>query len=144
MQRNLLIILSFFLSFTLFSQNLDCENFREGEFIIQSNNPVPLEYKVTRTGMNQIEEIIKIPQEIIDSGFLVQPGYGIINWIDDCTYILMYDPSIRPLTETEKMVNESGGVTVNIVNIESTCCNFKSVSSINGEEYVIEGVMCKL
>ncbi len=94
--------------------------------------------------MNQIEEIIKIPQEIIDSGFLVQPGYGIINWIDDCTYILMYDPSIRPLTETEKMVNESGGVTVNIVNIESTCCNFKSVSSINGEEYVIEGVMCKL
>ncbi len=93
--------------------------------------------------MNQIEEIIKIPQEIVDSGYLVQPGYGIIKWIDECSYHLMYDPSIRPLTETERMVNENGGVTVKIVSIDSTCCSFQSVSSVNGEEYLIEGIMCK-
>ncbi len=140
---NLLIFLSLLFSFSLFCQNLECKDFRNGEFIVQSNNPVPIEYKVTRNGNNQVEEIIEIPQEIVDLGFIIQPSYGILKWIDDCNYHLMYDPSIRPLTESEKMVNESGGVTVNIENIESNCSNFRSVSSVNGNEYVIEGIMCK-
>lgn len=126
-----------------FSQNLKCSDFKNGTFIVSISEPIQINWKIVREGNNQTELVTKLPQELIDSGYPTDPQYGIINWIDDCNYRLTYDDSKSELSESQKMINDLGGVLTELIRIEENCFYYKSTLKYKDGEQILNGILCK-
>lgn len=126
-----------------FGQNLKCEDFKNGTFKIEIEIPMKMKGKLTRSGNEQNEVFTEIPDELKDLGLLNKTVYGKIEWIDDCSYRLIYDESKGELSESQKMVNSFGGILTELIKIEGNCFHYKSSVKFNGNEQVINGIICK-
>ena len=85
----------------------------------------------------------ELPIELKDLGYPTAPQYGIITWIDDCTYRLTYDESKAELTDTQKLINSLGGVLTEMTKIEENCFYYKSTLKYEGGEQITIGKLCK-
>jgi len=141
--RKTLIIVGILCSMTTIGQELDCSEFRNGVFFAEVNEPFKAKWKITRTGNEQVEEVIEIPKEVKDMGYPVKPHFELIEWIDNCSYKLKYDESKAVLSESQKVINENGGVLSTITKIEGNCYYYTSTLLINGTEQIINGIICK-
>lgn len=126
-----------------FSQDLTCEDFREGIFIADTREVKGLKWKVIRKGNQQIEQAIEIPETLEKENYTKEVLYEIIEWIDDCTYSLKYDDSKFELNAYQKFINDNGGVINQITKIEGNCFYYVSTLKVNGQEQIIEGKLCK-
>ena len=139
-----LIVLSFFLtSLCSFGQDLSCEDFKEGTFVAKMTEPIQADWKIVREGNSQTEFPSKLPDELKETDFPMDPQHGIIEWIDDCTYRLTYDSTKSELTDMQKMVNSLGGFINEMIKIEGNCFYYKSTLKYEGGQQSIEGKFCK-
>lgn len=135
-----LILLSLTLTmFQSFGQELSCKDFHEGTFIAEVTEPVKATWKILRVGNSQAE----FAMESIGSELPVRATFGIIEWIDECTYNLKYDPTKSELLEEQKMINKLGGFDTEMVKIEGNCIHFKTTLKFNEHERSIRGKFCK-
>lgn len=121
-----------FASLTSCSQKLDCTGVQEGNFIIPNDTEGTTPYKITRNGDVQKE---------INKGIVT--SYSKIQWLNDCSYILLYDENKISLTDFQKKINSVGGIVVEVTKVEGNC--FYYTSNIKGDppSERIDGVMCK-
>lgn len=124
------------------AQELNCKDFRNGVYYAEILEPFSAKWKVTREGNQQIEEVIEIPEEAKNAGYPMHPQYEDIEWIDDCTYRLKYDSTKFELSQSQKMINDNGGVLTKIVKIENNCYYYISTLAIDGKEKTMEGKLC--
>lgn len=136
-----LLILSC-ISTNVFGQEMDCNTLKEGVYYAEVLKPFHIEWKVTRSGNQQIEEVIKLPDEAKKAGYPTTPQHEIIEWINDCTYLLKYDETKFELSTTQKAINENGGALNRIVKVEGDCHYYISTITINGRETSMEGKLC--
>jgi hypothetical protein len=142
MRTNLLLLAFSLLSISaIIAQDYTCNDFREGAFFIAAGEIIPENVVIHRTGNTQIETAYTFENNVQKKSD--DEIVGKIQWIDDCTYKLVYDESKMTLSSTQKLINEGGGIIVELVKIEGHCFYFKSTSTINGEEYLFEDKMCK-
>lgn len=133
----LLLLLTFMTaSLNCFSQDLTCKDFHEGVFYADSEQLDKLKWIIIRSGNHQTEKVIEnhISQE-------AKSLHEIIEWIDDCTYTLKYDPTFG-LSIYEKFVNDCGGVLNRIIKIEGNCYTYTSTISYDGIDEAFQGKIC--
>lgn len=142
MRKTLLIIFTL-IGIISFGQELTCKDFKIGTFNVEVLEPVKIEWRIIREGNQQTELITEIPEEYKDLGYPTDPHYANIKWLDDCTYILTYDGFKAELTESQKFINNAGGVMTELIKIEGKCFYYKSTMIVDEGDYVIEGKLCK-
>lgn len=126
----------------VYAQKLDCEAYKKGVFYGEVAEPFKIKWKVTRTDSQQIEEVIDLPKEAKEIGYSVNPQYEIIEWIDECTYRLMYDGEKFELSETQMLINQNGGALTKIIKVEDNCYYYVSTILIGDNETSMEGKLC--
>ncbi|MFX0558693.1 hypothetical protein ACOCEA_17985, partial [Maribacter sp. CXY002] len=155
---NLIILFVLLYSFAGCSQNLECKDFKKGNFYIPNKmddlNEFTVSFKdsvyqfmpeidstITRTVQVRSENTQIEWANGIDQG---KPKYELIEWIDDCTYRLKYDESNQELDETEKWINDNNGIVVSKIRIENNCMLFNAVLTSNeGQVISQKGLICK-
>jgi len=125
-----------------FGQELDCKDFTSGTFVVNVEEPIPVEWKIIRDGNTQKEIIEELPEQLKGTDYPTTQ-YANIEWIDACSYRLTYDDSKIALTETQKYINQVGGVLAEVIKIEGNCFFYKSTMSVEGKELRIDGKMCR-
>lgn len=118
---------------SVFTQSLSCNDFKEGNFYIETQEGQVRTYDVYRDGDSQIEYASSGEGENV---------YIDIEWIDDCTYRLTFDPNAQ-LSETERFINDVGGALVEMTKIEGNCFFYRSTIVVLGEDVIINGKICK-
>ncbi len=108
MKEKLKYLFLFAYSF-LFSQSLICDDFKEGEFIV--------EYTLFNASF-ELERKDNIDISKSKNGDVI---YGNIEWVNECDYIIKYDSIKMNLNEQMKKLNERGGLLVEFVKIEDSC-----------------------
>ncbi|MGM5470453.1 hypothetical protein ACS386_09255 [Flavobacteriaceae bacterium LMO-SS05] len=142
--RNTILIIFGLIGINTFGQELSCNDFKNGIFKTIIEEPMRIEIQLVREGDSQIEKIVNAPQELIDMGYPTdKKNYGTIQWIDDCSYILIYDETNTELTESQKLVNNGGGLLTEFVKIEGKCFYYKSSIKNDPNGLVVEGKYCK-
>ena len=141
MKKLFLVIISVF-SIDLYGQDLNCEDFKNGTFKAIIKAPFKMEWEIIRKGDTQTELIEKQPDYNFDME-LPKKQYGLIEWIDDCTYILRYDETKIALTDQQKLVNAANGVLTELIKIEGNCFWYKATLEYQGQTQRIEGKLCK-
>ena len=117
------------------AQDLSCSDFKSGIFVLSSENVSPFNYKVIRNDSSQIEIELDSESEKI--------SYQIIEWIDDCNYIMKFDDSKMELDYTHKLINELGGMLIKKEKIERNCFFYQSSIKGNGIDIKVNGKICK-
>nr|WP_321235294.1 hypothetical protein [uncultured Psychroserpens sp.] len=141
---NKIILLIFtFTTINGFTQDLTCEDFKEGTFIGTTPQLPGVEWKIIRTEKNQSESLTKIPQKYIDIGMPLDTLHAKIERIDKCAYRFTYDETKMKLAEYQKKMNDTGGILVEMEKIEGKCFYYVSKSIIDNKEIIIEGKLCK-
>ncbi len=140
--KKTLIIIGILCSINAIGQELDCSDLKTGVFFAEINEPIKVKWKITRTENKQIEEIIEIPDEIKEMGYPMDPQYELIEWKNNCTYLLKYDETKSELTESQKVINDNGGALTTITSIDRNCYYYSSTITINGQEQKLEGKVC--
>ena len=135
-------LLLLLLSLSAHGQDLKCGDFKHGVYYAEVLEPIPIKWKITRNGNQQIEEVIELPEEAKKAGYPTNPQYEIIEWIDDCSYRLKYDETKFELSQSQKMINDNGGTLTRIVKVEGNCHYYISTLTINGQEQTMEGKLC--
>ncbi|MCK0110488.1 hypothetical protein MWU58_14410 [Flavobacteriaceae bacterium S0825] len=138
-----ILIMIILISANSHSQQLTCENFKNGTFIIPADETLPISIRVERNGNNQTEIILN--PEVIDAEDLElrKTFFEIIEWIDDCSYRITYNETKMTLDEHQKFVNENGGLLVEMVKIEGSCFYYMSSIDVDGEVVSVNGKLCK-
>jgi hypothetical protein len=142
--KKLIALALLFIQATIIGQDLKCEDFLEGEFISTTPQFPGVEWKLTRTKTTQTEWSLTVPQKYLDLGYPLDTLYAKINWIDSCSYNIIYDGSKMELDENTKAMNKAGGISVGIEKIEGRCYFYESKTSVNGNEMTIKGKICKI
>lgn len=123
------------------AQDLTCKDFRKGTFIVNTKSPETT-IKIVRNGNEQVENLIKASEEYIETN-PTEVVHAKLNWINDCSYHLLYDSAKMKLGEVEKYINDNGGVLVEVTKIEGQCFYYKTTMTVNGKELGMEGKICK-
>ncbi|MGJ8666414.1 MAG: hypothetical protein ACSHW7_08620 [Patiriisocius sp.] len=131
---NIITLIFLTIPIGIFGQNLECEDFREGSFFIESTmNGADIRFEMSRTGNNQIEYYG------IDEALHLN-----LEWIDECTYIMKLDESKSDQDPASKFINENGGIYVTKKYIEKNCFYYTSNFKLPNDELVtIDGRICK-
>lgn len=132
------------LPITLVAQDLNCEDFKEGEFIGSTVSFPEVEWKIIRYNNKQIEVPTKVPQEYIDMGYPMDTLYSKLQWKDNCDYVFLFDSDKMKMDESLQEMNAYGGLYISKEKIEGKCFYYKSKSVINGEEVILQGKICKV
>ena len=142
--KNILLNLLFILTgFITFGQDLNCSDFKNGTFKVEITEPVEFDWKIIRDGNNQIEILSQIPEEYNGLNYSNGNQYTNINWIDECSYIITYDSTKSDLTESQKSINNAGGVYAELIKTEGRCCLYIASIVLNGEKLTMNGKYCK-
>lgn len=114
--------------------DLQCKDFINGMFFIPAKNKEEKLLKIERNGISQLEYYDK-NQEIL--------VYAIIEWIDDCSYKLIYDDTRAELDIDQKFINDNGGLIIEKEEIIGKCLSYKSTLIVNGNPMSMQGKICK-
>lgn len=134
--KNPILLITFLFGLTTSAQELKCADFINGTFIVPKESENEPQYKLIRNGNSQIEVIEKDGQTIT--------LYGILEWIDECSYKLTYDETKMNLPKEIQYVNDNGGIVSELIKIENNCFFYKSVLVIEGKvSKRIDGKFCK-
>lgn len=139
-----IFIVLFFNSFLICSQDLTCDDFKEGVFIITLDDFSGVEWKLVKNSGKQIETVEKCPEYYKKNGFPVDTNFGKYFQKDQCNYIVFYDQEEMNLNEFKKNVNQNGGISTKIIRVELNCAYFISTYVYKGKESKIEGKLCKV
>ena len=141
-----IILLFIFCTYSWFcvSQDLTCDDFKNGRFVGSTPTFPGVEWKIFRSDSSQIEFPSKVPEKYIDMGFPLDTLYARIKRIDDCNYRFYYDESRMKLDSVQKSMNKSGGLFVEKIRIQGRCYYYKSKAIMEGEQMVIDGKICKI
>lgn len=117
------------------AQNLNCADFKIGQFYIPETKEMT---KYTIVENDSISEMTPERDSSIKKYIVIRekdtqiewengigngkPEYEILEWIDDCTYRLTYDSSKSELTADKKWINENKGIVVSNTKIEDNFC----------------------
>ena len=139
--KNLIILPFLLFSLFSFSQDLKCKDFKTGTFYITLKKDVPLKMKIIRE-LNFQTEFILNKEDIKDED--VQPVvYELIEWIDECSFILKFDETKMTLTEYQKYINDNNGVSIQLNEINGRCCDYE-VSLYDGKQtFKAQNIVCK-
>jgi len=140
--RIALVFACIFMSKTIQAQEADCHDFRTGSFYIPPSDELPISYRVIRTTTEQIETIIGSPKGLVKE-INQKPQYGILQWIDACSYLISFDASKGTLSETQLMINENNGVLIELLHREEDCFTFKSTFVKGDQNISFLGKQCK-
>jgi hypothetical protein len=140
-KKKILLLTLILIGLNSCAQELTCSDFKNGNFYVPVDNENIFAYKIIRNGTQQTE-IVEDPENILGADFN-KTSYGIIEWIDDCTYRLKYDDAKMELTEFQKFMNDNNGVLNELVKIEGKCFYFKSTLDVNGETQQMTGKICR-
>ncbi|MEJ6791503.1 MAG: hypothetical protein QNK89_01870 [Lacinutrix sp.] len=128
-----LIICTLFFTFNSFSQNLNCEDFKEGEFLIPADRYNPTSFKVIRSNNQQIEIKENGEELLID-----------IKYTDKCNYILTSNPNSDLHDEIAQIINDKGGVKVEMIEIIGDKLFYNSYIKLDDKNFSIPGKLIKL
>ena len=141
MKKKFLCLL-IYVSFFSFGQETNCPGFKEGVFTVSVEKPKPLTWRVVRAGSKQREYLtVKADKPGEEPSTLIQ--YGIITWLDDCFYKILFDDTIVPLTNEQKFINNSGGVYGEVIKIIDNCYFVEATTALDGKQYKMQAKMCK-
>ncbi|WP_375238476.1 hypothetical protein [Aurantibacter sp.] len=128
--RTVLTCFILLLSLLTSAQDIDCSDFKTGVYIIPADETTKTPHTLTRTEKHQIEED--------GTGDKI---YTDIKWINDCTYILMIneDLTTRPISETERLVNDYGGVRIEIIKLIENGYEFSATVDFEGDVLTHKG-----
>ncbi len=130
-----LLLIICFIGLTTNAQELTCSDFKNGTFIVPKKSDDEPQYKLIRDGNSQMEVIEMNGQTIT--------LYGILEWIDECSYKLTYDETKMNLPKEIQFVNDNGGIVSELIKIENKCFYYKSVLIVDGKETKrIDGNYC--
>ncbi|MFD1614935.1 hypothetical protein [Gelatiniphilus marinus] len=141
MKKNIFILTILF-GLNAVSQNLECQDFKNGTFIMTIEKPLPSLTKITRRGNNQTEALLEKPKEL-EYMNIPNKAHITLNWIDDCTYIGKYNSAKTKLLEYQKFINHNGGILVEKIKIEGKCFFYRSTLKLKDESIIIDGKICK-
>ena len=119
--------------FSSCAQDLTCADFKNGEFLIPADSLDAQSYKVTRKNGRQIELDEKGDEILID-----------IKYKDDCNYILTYNEESKNLDELARYINASGGIKVEVLEIEGDTLTYSGVIENDSLRYEMPGKLVKL
>lgn len=131
--NKILFICTLLFTFNSFAQNLNCDDFKEGEFLIPADHYNPTPFKVVRQGNQQIEVKENGEELLID-----------IKYTDKCNYILTSNPNSDLHDETAQMINDNGGVKVEMIEIKGDTLFYNSYIEIDNKTFTIPGKLIKL
>jgi hypothetical protein len=124
------------------AQEEDCRDFRTGSFYIPPSDDLPISYRVVRTTTEQIETIIGSPKGVVKESNQL-PQYGVLQWLDDCSYRIWFDATKGILSETQLMINDNNGVLIELLSREKDCFTFKSTFVKDDQNISFLGKQCK-
>ena len=113
-------------------KRLDCTDFKTGNFYIPNSVREGRTIRITRTKNSQVE--------VVDNE---QTRYGILEWIDDCTYRLTFDETKMELNEFQKYINSKNGIIVSTLRTDENCLYYSSIIDEEGESSRIDGILCR-
>ncbi|CAM1363669.1 conserved protein of unknown function [Tenacibaculum soleae] len=139
------------------SQDLNCSDFKTGKFYIPTTEQLE---KYTITENDSIKELLIDRDENTERYIVLRekntqtewkdgenngtPEFEIIQWINDCSYRLKYDPNKSELSEQKKWVNENNGIVVEKIRIIGKCMEYRATMTSNdGRKVEQKGTICK-
>ena len=97
-------------------QDLKCSDFKSGTFLIPGDSIYPISSNIIRKKGRPVEW-----EKAGDS------THAIIKYLDDCNWILTYDTELNELDELEQLINASGGVKVEVMEIKGDTLFYNGV-----------------
>lgn len=131
--KKLLFLLSALTTFISNAQDLTCADFKNGKFLIPADSLVSESYVVTRDNGKQIE--------IDENGNKIQID---IKYIDNCNYILTYNPNSQNLDDLARYINASGGVRIKVKKIKGDTLSYIGVIKNDSIYYEMPGKLIKI
>ncbi len=119
-----------------------CDSYKEGVFYIPPTEKLPISYRIIRSATTQIETVLGAPKGLLTQEDEV-PQYGILQWIDNCSYRLWFDESKAPLSEIQTMINSNNGVLIEFLSESNNCITFRSTLAKEDEIISFLGQQCK-
>ena len=142
MKKTIVLFLTFiFIGLNSCAQELTCSDFKNGNFYVPADKEILLTYRLIRNG-NQQTEIVEDPENTLGNDY-TKTAYEIIEWINDCTYRLKYDESKMQLTKYQKFLNDNNGILTELIKIKGKCFYYKATLSVNGDDQIMNGKICK-
>ena len=84
-----------------------------------------------------------VNKKYLDQGYPLDTLYAKVKWTKNCGYNFLYDGKKMKLKENLKLMNDSGGINITKKKIDGNCYFYESRVTINGQEIVLEGKICK-
>lgn len=131
--KKILFLLFSFTTFVSSAQDLTCADFKNGKFLIPGDSLNPETFIVTRNNGKQIE--------IDEDGNKIQID---IEYINDCNYILTYNPNSKNLDNIARYINASGGVKIKVTKIKGDTLSYIGVIKNDSIYYKMPGKIIKL
>lgn len=125
------------------AQDLTCEDFKSGNFILPKSELIPFSFKITRSLTEQTEQVLYVPDSLDIPG-LKDIQYEKIEWISECSYILRYDTSKMNLDSIKRQINNGGGLLVELKEISGNCASYLATTTMDGEKTSMSGTICKV
>lgn len=126
----------------LHAQSNDCSDFKTGSFYIPPTESLPVSYKVVRTNDAQTETVQGSPKGLLPEN-AEAPQFGVLKWIDNCSYRLWYDETKGNLSEVQQMINRNNGVLIEFLSVEGNCVNYRGTLEKPDEIVTFLGQQCK-
>ena len=126
-----LIVLS---GLTSCGQDLNCTDFKNGTFMTPGDSIFPYQGTILRKDGKQIEW----STESTDTTYIN------IKYLDDCNYVLTYDSELNVLDELDKLINDSGGMQVEVLEIKGDTLFYNGVLQNDTLRFEKPGTMIKL
>ena len=136
------VVLVIFGLSTTQAQDSFCNDFKTGSFYIPPTDNLPVSYKVERVGETQTESVQSSPKGLLTDE-TVATQYGVLKWIDDCSYRIWYDETKGQLTEVQQMINRNNGVLIEFLSVEGNCVNYRGTLEKPDEIVTFLGQQCK-
>jgi hypothetical protein len=140
--KNSIIFCLLILTINSYGQNLSCNDFKEGSFTLTSFGEYPMISKVVRNSNSQIETITELPEELKGLNIPMK-YYANIEWLTECSYKMTYDETKMELNPLLISYNESGGILVELLEINDNCFFYRSSFKLEGQDMEIKGKLCK-
>lgn len=131
--KKLLFVLCILTTFVSSAQDLTCADFKNGKFLIPGDSLVSESFVITRNNGKQIE--------IDEDGNKIQID---IEYIDNCNYILTYNPNSENLDDLARYINASGGVRIKVKEIKGDTLTYIGVIKNDSIYYEMPGKLIKI
>ncbi len=115
------------------AQNLNCDDFHEGLFMVLADSIYSESSTYYRKGAKQVE--------------WSKPGdsvYVNVKYIDNCNWILTYDTKLNKLDKLEKFINASGGMYLETLKIKGDTLFYSGILKNDTLPFTQPGSILKL